>query len=61
MASRIFVTNAGIQEVINAEQNGTAPVVLTQVGLGTGQYTPSPSHVAHTGNLVLSGSEINIV
>lgn len=43
MVASIIVTDAGIQEVINAEHSGTAPVVLTQVGLGTGQYTPSPS------------------
>lgn len=46
MEAEIVVTNAGIQEVINAEQNGTAPVVLTQVGLGTGQYTPSINQTA---------------
>ena len=28
MEAEIVVTNAGIQEVINAEQNGTAPVNL---------------------------------
>lgn len=41
MYANIIVTDAGIQEVINAEHDGTAPVVLTQVGLGTGQYTPT--------------------
>ena len=46
MEAEIVVTNAGIQEVINAEHNGTAPVVLTQVGLGTGQYTPSINQTA---------------
>lgn len=40
MYATIIVTDAGIQEVINAEKNGTAPVILSQVGLGTGQYTP---------------------
>lgn len=42
MYASIIVTDAGIEEVINAERNGTAPVVLTQVGFGTGQYTPTP-------------------
>lgn len=41
MYASIIVTDAGIQEVINAERTGTAPVVLTEVGLGTGQYTPT--------------------
>lgn len=41
MYANIIVTDAGIQEVINAEKNGTDPVILSQVGLGTGQYTPT--------------------
>ena len=32
------ITSAGIAEVINAEANGTAPVVLSKIGLGSGQY-----------------------
>lgn len=40
-AINIIITDAGLNEVINAEQTGTAPVVLSEVGLGTGQYTPS--------------------
>ncbi|WP_077073653.1 phage tail protein [Mailhella massiliensis] len=35
----LIVTDAGIAEVINAEANGTAPVKLTEIGLGSGQYT----------------------
>lgn len=46
MYASIIVTDAGIEEVINAERNGTAPVVLTQVGLGTGQYTPTHDQTA---------------
>lgn len=34
--SGIVITNAGFQEVINAEANGTAPVVLARVGFGRG-------------------------
>lgn len=49
MYSNVVVTDAGIQEVINAEQSGTAPVLLTQVGLGTGQYTPSASQTELVG------------
>lgn len=46
MYATIIVTDAGIEEVINAEKNGTAPVLLTQVGLGTGQYTPTHDQTA---------------
>lgn len=35
----MIITAAGLAECINAEQNGTAPVVLAKVGLGSGQYT----------------------
>ena len=40
-AANILITEAGLNEIINAEQNGTAPVVLTHVGFGTGQYDPT--------------------
>lgn len=46
MYASIIVTDAGIEEVINAERTGTAPVLLTQVGLGTGQYTPTHDQTA---------------
>lgn len=36
---KLVVTDAGIAEVINAEADGTAPVKLTEIGLGTGKYT----------------------
>ncbi|MBO4725234.1 MAG: phage tail protein [Firmicutes bacterium] len=42
----VIITDAGIAEVINAEHTGTAPVVLTQVGLGLGIYTPTPDQTA---------------
>lgn len=42
----VIITDAGIAEVINAEHTGTAPVVLTQVGLGRGVYTPTPDQTA---------------
>lgn len=45
----IVITDAGLAEIVNAEQTGTAPVVLTEVGLGTGQYKASPSQTALTG------------
>ena len=42
----LIITDAGIQEVINAQHDGTAPVVLSQVGVGRGIYTPVPSQTA---------------
>ena len=39
----IVITNAGLAEIVNAERNGTAPVILSEVGFGTGQYEPDPS------------------
>lgn len=42
MASNtILITDAGLAEVVAAEQGGFAPVVITEVGYGTGQYTPT--------------------
>lgn len=38
---KIIITKAGLAEVINAEKNGTAPVILSAVGFGTAQYTPA--------------------
>lgn len=42
----VIITDAGIQEVINAEHDGTAPVRLAQVGFGRGIYTPSATQTA---------------
>ena len=44
--NKIVLTNAGIAELINAEQTGTAPVELVQVGLGTGKYDASATQTA---------------
>lgn len=38
-ASNIVITDAGLAEVINAESSGTAPVVLSHIAVGSGQYT----------------------
>lgn len=43
MAFKITITDAGRAEVINAENTGTAPVELTTIGLGSGQYEPDPA------------------
>lgn len=42
----LVITNAGLAEIVNAEQNGTAPVVLSEVRFGTGQYTPTADRTA---------------
>ena len=41
MALLITITNAGRAEIINAQNTGTGPVTITEIGFGTGQYTPS--------------------
>ena len=35
----IVITQAGLAEIINAEQSGTVPVVLSEVAFGTGRYS----------------------
>ncbi len=42
----ITITDAGRQEVINAANDGTAPVTISEVGVGTGQYAPDPTQTA---------------
>ncbi|MGN0887232.1 MAG: hypothetical protein ACI4RT_09620 [Candidatus Spyradenecus sp.] len=42
----VVVTNAGIAAIVNAEHTGTAPVKVTSVGLGTGQYTAAATQTA---------------
>ena len=42
----VTITNAGLEEIINAEHTGTAAVKLTQIGFGTGIYTPTSSMTA---------------
>lgn len=42
----IVLTNAGLQKIINAEQTGTAPVVISQIAFGSGQYTANASQIA---------------
>ena len=34
----IVITAAGLAEIVNAEHNGTAPVLIKEIGYGTGQY-----------------------
>jgi hypothetical protein len=46
MSIQITITDAGRAEIINAANTGTAPVTITQVGLGSGQYTPTAGQTA---------------
>ncbi|MBN2605975.1 MAG: SUMF1/EgtB/PvdO family nonheme iron enzyme, partial [Thiotrichales bacterium] len=46
MALQITITDAGRSEIINAANTGTAPVEITEVGLGTGNYVPDPTQTA---------------
>jgi len=43
MPYTIIITDAGVAEITNAENNGLDPIVITQVAFGTGQYTASAS------------------
>ena len=42
----ITITDAGRAEIVNADNTGTGPVEITEIGLGTGQYTPDPTQTA---------------
>ncbi len=42
----IVLTSAGLQKIVNAEQTGTAPVVISQIAFGSGQYTANASQIA---------------
>jgi|GEM_PF-1271825 len=46
MALLITITNAGRAEIINAQNTGTGPVTITQIGFGTGQYNPAKTQTA---------------
>ena len=38
---QVLITQAGLDEVVAASQGGTDTVLITEIGYGTGQYTPS--------------------
>lgn len=46
MGIEIVITDAGRAEIINAENTGTAPVLITEIGVGSGEYTPLPTQTA---------------
>lgn len=62
MAFSAVITKAGIEEVINAEHTGTAPVKLTRVGLGSGIYTPTEGQTEMVGKFkdleTIAGSDV---
>lgn len=45
MALQITITDAGRAEIINANNTGTGPVIITEIGFGTGQYAPSKAQL----------------
>lgn len=46
MSLIITITDAGRAEIVNAQNTGTAPVLITEIGFGTGQYAPEPTQTA---------------
>jgi len=46
MALPIIITDAGRAALINAQNTGTGPVLLSQIALGTGNYNPLPGRLA---------------
>ncbi len=46
MTFQLTITDAGRAELINAENNGTDPILISEVGVGTGAYTPNASQTA---------------
>ncbi len=46
MALPITITDAGRAEIINAQNTGTGQVTITEIGFGTGQYTPTKTRTA---------------
>ena len=39
--AKFLITNAGLAALVNAQQNGTVPVVFETVQFGSGKYTPT--------------------
>lgn len=42
----VVLTNAGLQAIVNAEQTGMAPVTITHIAFGSGQYEASKTQNA---------------
>ncbi|NHN77691.1 hypothetical protein HA520_10410 [Azotobacter chroococcum] len=56
MALQITITDVGRAEIVNAQNTGTGPVVISQIGVGTGQYAPSKSQTALQGEIKRIGT-----
>lgn len=70
MSLTITITDAGRQALVNAQNSGTAPVLLSEIALGSGQYAPDPTQTALTNEFkridsisgeVVSDDTINVV
>lgn len=46
MAIELIITDAGMAEVLNNDQNGFGPTLVTEIGLGTGVWTPDHTATA---------------
>lgn len=46
MSNALLITDAGLAALVNAENNGTLPVVISHLAYGSGQYTPTASQTA---------------
>lgn len=42
----IVITKAGLQSLVNAEQTGTASVVISQIAFGSGQYSATDTQIS---------------
>ena len=51
MPVTITITNAGRAAIINAQNTGTAPVTITQIGLSATAHTPAPANTALPGEI----------
>lgn len=70
MSLTITITDAGRAALVNAENSGTAPVTISEIALGSGQYAPTESQTALTNEFkridsisgeVVSDDTINVV
>lgn len=46
MTNTLVITEAGLAALVNAQKNGTTPLVFSEVKFGTGKYTPTGKETA---------------
>lgn len=51
MPLNITITDAGRAAIVNADNSGTAPVTVTQIGISETAHVPAPANVALPGEL----------